>query len=277
MVTDILGNGKVVGTTDGINERIPCFIRLKSKQGQTRHSVAREVLPGPTQTILVSIFFSSHVLGLIGDTVGLERQSVARRFSCAVSLCQYPLVVGPCCVPLPSHGQKQVPSSVSPIDTAPSYTRYKMNDAISFDSLAKDTKAQTQQSCCLGHIHEISRSRIFVVFLASLYPETSIPFVVILLIIMVASENTPLILESGGHNGHGGGAALASKTTFTTLLGTIQLILTLCFLFGTGYDPKDYSAAEYVIFRDIAVMLFLGFGFLMTFLGKNTTMTEKRK
>jgi general stress protein CsbA len=116
------------------------------------------------------------------------------------------------------------------------------------------------------------------VFLASLYPETSIPVVVILLlIIMVASENTPLILESGGHNGHGGGAALASKTTFTTLLGTTQLILTLCFIFGTGYDPKDYSAAEYIIFRDIAVMLFLGFGFLMTFLGKNTTMTEKRK
>jgi hypothetical protein len=96
---------------------------------------------------------------------------------------------------------------------------------------------------------------------------------------MVASENTPLILESGGHSHNGGGgsggAALASKTTFTTVLGTTQLILILCFVFGTGYDPKDYSAAEYVIFRDIAVMLFLGFGFLMTFLGKAQKKRDK--
>jgi ammonium transporter Rh len=37
---------------------------------------------------------------------------------------------------------------------------------------------------------------------------------------------------------------------------------------GATYSPKDYSAAEYIIFRDIMVMLLLGFGFLMTFLRK---------
>ena len=52
----------------------------------------------------------------------------------------------------------------------------------------------------------------------------------------------------------------------TALLGSIQAVLLVLFLFGTTYDSRDYSDAEYIIFRDIMVMLLLGFGFLMTFL-----------
>jgi ammonium transporter Rh len=57
--------------------------------------------------------------------------------------------------------------------------------------------------------------------------------------------------------------------SFTMLLGFLQLTLLILFLACTTYDDtRDYSAAEYAIFRDIMVMLLLGFGFLMTFLRK---------
>jgi ammonium transporter Rh len=53
------------------------------------------------------------------------------------------------------------------------------------------------------------------------------------------------------------------------LVGILQLSLLVLFLACTTYDEtRNYSAAEYVIFRDIMVMLLLGFGFLMTFLRK---------
>jgi ammonium transporter Rh len=57
--------------------------------------------------------------------------------------------------------------------------------------------------------------------------------------------------------------------SFTMLVGILQLSLLVLFLVCTTYDEtRDYSAAEYAIFRDIMVMLLLGFGFLMTFLRK---------
>ena len=83
------------------------------------------------------------------------------------------------------------------------------------------------------------------------------------------TETTPLVIE-------GGSAADAATLDYakadgkklTALLGTIQAVLLVLFLFGTTYDSRDYSASEYVIFRDICVMLLLGFGFLMTFLAQ---------
>lgn len=53
------------------------------------------------------------------------------------------------------------------------------------------------------------------------------------------------------------------------LLGVLQAALIVFFITFTTYDVEElYSPAEYVIFRDIMVMLLLGFGFLMTFLKK---------
>jgi len=81
------------------------------------------------------------------------------------------------------------------------------------------------------------------------------------------SESTPLVIDGSAADVEPD-FALANSKKLTTLLGTIQATLIVLFLFGTTYDSKDYSAAEYIIFRDIMVMLLLGFGFLMTFLAK---------
>jgi ammonium transporter Rh len=82
------------------------------------------------------------------------------------------------------------------------------------------------------------------------------------------TESTPLFTDAPSDLSVSGNVALASSATLTTLLGSIQAVLIVLFLFGTTYSPKDYSPSEYVIFRDIMVMLLLGFGFLMTFLRK---------
>ena len=62
--------------------------------------------------------------------------------------------------------------------------------------------------------------------------------------------------------------AKSDHKMMTKLLGYTQAILLILFFFGTSYSSNDYVADEYVIFRDIMVMLLLGFGFLMTFLWK---------
>lgn len=60
-----------------------------------------------------------------------------------------------------------------------------------------------------------------------------------------------------------------SNASFPWLLGLTQVALLVLFIAGTTYDTShEYSQAEYVIFRDIMVMLLLGFGYLMTFLKK---------
>ncbi|KAL3902553.1 MAG: hypothetical protein SGILL_010785 [Bacillariaceae sp.] len=80
---------------------------------------------------------------------------------------------------------------------------------------------------------------------------------------MAPSEETPLVTTSNG--GHVD-LAKESSGLLTTLLGCIQAGIILFFIFGTTYSKDNYSPSEYMIFRDIMVMLLLGFGFLMTFL-----------
>jgi ammonium transporter Rh len=79
---------------------------------------------------------------------------------------------------------------------------------------------------------------------------------------MAPSEDTPLV----GTKIMEVDLAKASSGLLTTLLGCIQAGIILFFIFGTTYSEDDYSPSEYMIFRDIMVMLLLGFGFLMTFL-----------
>lgn len=55
----------------------------------------------------------------------------------------------------------------------------------------------------------------------------------------------------------------------STLLGSLQALLLVLFLTCTTTPTgNDLKTAEYTIYRDIMVMLLLGFGFLMTFLKK---------
>jgi ammonium transporter Rh len=62
-----------------------------------------------------------------------------------------------------------------------------------------------------------------------------------------------------------------NDTTLSWLLLFLQATLLVLFFVGSTLtiEDDDYSQAENVIFRDILVMLLLGFGFLMTFLRKN--------
>jgi ammonium transporter Rh len=56
---------------------------------------------------------------------------------------------------------------------------------------------------------------------------------------------------------------------FVATLAFLQAVALVLFFLLTDYDAdqsRDYSADEYMIFRDIMVMLLLGFGYLMTFL-----------
>lgn len=62
-------------------------------------------------------------------------------------------------------------------------------------------------------------------------------------------------------------AGLDSPTLSKLLVG-LQCALLVLFFVGTTYDDDSYSHAQYSVFRDIMVMLLLGFGFLMTFLRK---------
>jgi len=79
-----------------------------------------------------------------------------------------------------------------------------------------------------------------------------------------ATEETPLVVNDPGITDF----AKANHKRLTSLLGAIQAALLVLFVFGTTYSAKDYSPSEYIVFRDIMVMLLLGFGFLMTFLQK---------
>ncbi|KAL3935280.1 MAG: hypothetical protein SGBAC_009169 [Bacillariaceae sp.] len=85
---------------------------------------------------------------------------------------------------------------------------------------------------------------------------------------MALSETTPLVASSTTTTPEVLDFAKASTKTLTLLLGSIQVFVLVFFLFGTTYKPGDFSPSEYQVFRDIMVMLLLGFGYLMTFLKK---------
>src|SRR3569832_10156 len=58
-------------------------------------------------------------------------------------------------------------------------------------------------------------------------------------------------------------------SSFAWLLGSLQILLLVLFFVGTEYNASQvYSHDQYAVFRDIMVMLLLGFGYLMTFLHK---------
>jgi len=57
--------------------------------------------------------------------------------------------------------------------------------------------------------------------------------------------------------------------SFATLLGMVQAILLVLFLaLTTTPADNDLTTGQYIVFRDILIMLLLGFGFLMAFLYK---------
>jgi ammonia channel protein AmtB len=67
------------------------------------------------------------------------------------------------------------------------------------------------------------------------------------------------------------GPALASQQKWTNLFGYLQLILLVFFIWGfpkLEYDGADVSMDQYAVFRDVMVMLLLGFGYLMSFLSR---------
>ncbi len=74
------------------------------------------------------------------------------------------------------------------------------------------------------------------------------------------SETTPLVIESGSAASSTLDYAKSDSKKLTVLLGTTQAVLLLLFLFGTTYDSRDYSSAEYMIFRDIMVIAKYGLG-----------------
>ncbi|KAG7362805.1 ammonium transporter family-domain containing protein [Nitzschia inconspicua] len=80
------------------------------------------------------------------------------------------------------------------------------------------------------------------------------------------TENSPLVGVKNTLSNHHDGLAKLNSGLLTTLLGSVQAGILVFFVFGTTYSNDDYSPSEYMIFRDIMVMLLLGFGYLMTFL-----------
>lgn len=56
--------------------------------------------------------------------------------------------------------------------------------------------------------------------------------------------------------------------SISTLLGITQAVLLVLFFTCTQTADNGITTAEYMVFRDIMLMLLLGFGFLMAFLRK---------
>jgi ammonium transporter Rh len=79
-------------------------------------------------------------------------------------------------------------------------------------------------------------------------------------------ENLPLLNPSVAKADD---IAKESSGSVGYLIGGVQVLALLYLFFYSGYaDVEEYSPQQYIIFRDIMVMLLLGFGYLMTFLEK---------
>jgi ammonium transporter Rh len=58
---------------------------------------------------------------------------------------------------------------------------------------------------------------------------------------------------------------MAGKKIDTVLILLMQIVLIILFVIFAAYDD-DYEQNSYPMFQDVHVMIFIGFGFLMTFL-----------
>lgn len=81
------------------------------------------------------------------------------------------------------------------------------------------------------------------------------------------TEHTPLV-NVGTHDALAPDFASLQRGPFTTVVAVIVVLLSIFFATSADYDDSKYQPSRYVAFRDIMVMLLLGFGYLMTFLGR---------
>jgi hypothetical protein len=59
------------------------------------------------------------------------------------------------------------------------------------------------------------------------------------------------------------------RSSFLMVATAFQLVMVLCYALCTRYDPYYAHLVRYPMFQDVNVMVFIGFGFLMTFLRKH--------
>jgi ammonium transporter Rh len=81
-------------------------------------------------------------------------------------------------------------------------------------------------------------------------------------------EDLEMATEETGLLGGKDVAASMSGPLGTIIVGVQVVVAVLLFLFFDYASAEEFDQNEYMIFRDIMVMLLLGFGYLMTFLGK---------
>ena len=81
------------------------------------------------------------------------------------------------------------------------------------------------------------------------------------------TEHTPLV-NVGTHGALAPDFASLQRGPFTSVVAVIVVLLSIFFATSTDYDDSKYQSSQYVAFRDIMIMLLLGFGYLMTFLGR---------
>jgi len=76
-------------------------------------------------------------------------------------------------------------------------------------------------------------------------------------------KNGPVVLSADTHN------AKSMSSGLTNLILGINIVFAIFIgRYATYEDASEYTADQYMVFRDIMVMLLLGFGYLMTFLHK---------
>lgn len=80
---------------------------------------------------------------------------------------------------------------------------------------------------------------------------------------MAASEERGLVSGTISSN-----LAASMTLRIVMVIGTVQLVLMVILMSKFDYGPLDGYKEQYIVYRDIMVMLLLGFGYLMSFLEK---------